>query len=72
LELKTADDTAGTSEALILGMDQIRARGYGEAYDSPILISLAVDKKRRNIGACIYGKEEENSVLDINKAEHLY
>jgi hypothetical protein len=57
IEMKIAQGEANTVKAAVLGMEQIRERGYGEAYDNPIAISLAVDTKKRNIGACIFEKD---------------
>jgi hypothetical protein len=67
LELKTAEGASGTAEAAALGMDQIRERGYEDPYDDPILVSLAVDKEKRNIGACIFERGGEVTVIDIKK-----
>jgi hypothetical protein len=66
-EIKTADNAAQAAQAAVIGMDQIRDRGYSEPYENPILVSLAVDKQRRNIGACIFEKDGEVSVIDIYK-----
>jgi hypothetical protein len=45
-------------------LTRIRCLDYGGASKKPILISLAVDLKARNIGACVFEKNGRTHVLD--------
>jgi hypothetical protein len=58
-ELKTAENQEKGMEAALDGMAQIKEKGYGNQHKNPILISLAVDKQARNVGACVYEKDGE-------------
>jgi hypothetical protein len=53
-ELKMAEDVIGGPEAALAGMMQIRDRGYGLASGNPILVSLAIGRKERNIVVSIF------------------
>jgi hypothetical protein len=66
IEMKTAENINGTLTAAKDGMRQIRDRGYGESFPNPILMSIAIDKERRNIGASVCEKNgiEETYVRD--------
>jgi hypothetical protein len=58
-ELKTAENREKVMRAAMDGMAQIKEKGYGDQHKNAILISLAVDKRARNIGACVYEKDGE-------------
>jgi hypothetical protein len=51
IALKMAADASMVAVKAEEGMAQIRERNYGNRYRNPILLSLAVDEKNRNIGA---------------------
>lgn len=51
IELKTAEGKEASKTAAEEGMEQITAKGYCDKYESPKLISIAVDKTQRQIGA---------------------
>ncbi|MDR1081833.1 MAG: ATP-binding protein [Deltaproteobacteria bacterium] len=63
-ELKMAEDVIGGPEAARAGMAQIRDRGCGHASDRPVLVSLAIGRKERNIVSCIFEMDgQETCVL---------
>jgi hypothetical protein len=64
IEMKTAKDSSAALKSAQAGLTQIRDRDYGGASQHPILISLAVDLKARNIGACAFVKNGQTHVLD--------
>jgi hypothetical protein len=64
IEMKTAQSKSAALKAAHDGMAQILKRDYGGAHKNPILISLAVDLKERNIGACVFIKNGETTVLE--------
>ncbi|MDR1085477.1 MAG: PD-(D/E)XK nuclease domain-containing protein [Deltaproteobacteria bacterium] len=64
IEMKTAEDSPAALKSAQAGMTRIRGRDYGGASKNPILISLAVDLKARNIGACVFVKNGQTHVLD--------
>jgi hypothetical protein len=49
MELKIAKNAKGAARAARAGMDQIHRRGYGDASETPVLVSLAIGKEERNI-----------------------
>jgi hypothetical protein len=61
IELKMTEDVAGTYDAVRAGMLQIDERGYGRSYKDPILVSLAIGRKERNIVACRFKTGESGS-----------
>ncbi|MDR1082026.1 MAG: ATP-binding protein [Deltaproteobacteria bacterium] len=56
MELKMSDDIAGGHKAARAGMIQIHDRGYGLASGNPVLVSLAIGRKERNIVSCLFEK----------------
>jgi hypothetical protein len=52
-EMKVAENSAAARAEAEGGVRQMLERAYGDSYRDPILISLAVDMERRNIGHCI-------------------
>jgi hypothetical protein len=52
-EIKVAENSAAAIAEAEGGVRQMLERAYGDSYRDPILISLAVDRERRNIGHCI-------------------
>jgi hypothetical protein len=71
IELKTAQGARAALKAAREGMDQIRKRDYGGSYKNPILISMAVDLKVRTIGACVFVKNGETTVLNSGALKRL-
>lgn len=51
IELKVAEGAEKSKQAAEEGMKQIIAKGYCDKYQNPKLISIAVDKTQRQIGA---------------------
>ncbi|MDR1086247.1 MAG: ATP-binding protein [Deltaproteobacteria bacterium] len=64
IEMKIAKDSPAALKSAQAGLTQIRSNNYGGASKKPILISLAVDLEARNIGACVFEKNGQTSVLD--------
>jgi hypothetical protein len=56
IELKMAKDENGALEAAQMGLDQIREKNYGGRYKDPLLISLGLDKDKRNALACVFAR----------------
>jgi hypothetical protein len=52
-EIKVAENSAAARAEAEGGVRQMLEKAYGDSYRDPILISLAVDMERRNIGHCI-------------------
>jgi hypothetical protein len=71
IELKTAQGARAALKAARAGMDQIRKRDYGGAHKNPILISMAVDLKIRNLGACVFVKNGETTILNSETLKRL-
>jgi hypothetical protein len=51
IELKAAEGAEASERAAEEGMRQIRAKGYADKYEHAVLISLAVDRITRRLGA---------------------
>jgi hypothetical protein len=51
IELKTAEGAAASERAAEEGARQIRAKGYADKYEHAIMVSLAVDRTTRRLGA---------------------
>ncbi|MDR1085669.1 MAG: PD-(D/E)XK nuclease domain-containing protein [Deltaproteobacteria bacterium] len=64
IEMKIAKDGPAALKSAQTGLTRIRDRNYGGASQNPILISLAVDLKARNIGACAFEKNGKPPVLN--------
>ncbi|MDR1084615.1 MAG: PD-(D/E)XK nuclease domain-containing protein [Deltaproteobacteria bacterium] len=64
IEMKTAEDSPAALKSAQAGLTRIRGLDCGGASKNPILISLAVDLKARNIGACVFEKNGRTHVLD--------
>jgi hypothetical protein len=67
IELKTAGNGAGAGAAARKGFRQITEKGYGDPFPGPTLMSVAVDRRRRNIGCCII--EEKGAVTTLVPAD---
>jgi hypothetical protein len=67
IELKMSEDVLGADDAVRAGMLQIDERGYGRSYKDPILVSLAVGRKERNIVACVFkmGRSGSETAVEI-------
>jgi hypothetical protein len=63
IELKTAGNGAGAGAAAREGLRQILEKGYGDPFPGPTLMSVAVDRRRRNIGCCIIQEKGEVTTL---------
>jgi hypothetical protein len=61
--IKLAEDSAGARIAAENGLRQIQANEYGGSFKAPVLISIAIDKVRRNIGFCIISENGVRSCL---------
>ncbi|MDR1314135.1 MAG: PD-(D/E)XK nuclease domain-containing protein, partial [Deltaproteobacteria bacterium] len=64
-ELKISENAKGAAAAARAGMDQIHRRGYGQASDTPVLVSLAIGKEERNIVGCIFERNGRETALKI-------
>jgi hypothetical protein len=53
IELKVADGAEASQTAARAGMRQIRDKGYADKYERALLISLAVDRTSRRLGASL-------------------
>jgi hypothetical protein len=53
------------------GMDQIRGNDYGGRYKDPILISLGLDKDRRNAMACVFAMGTREGGLVVGKGGEI-
>jgi hypothetical protein len=51
IELKHARESKDVQKMARVGMDQIHKRDYSNAYSAPVLLALAVDGGKREIGA---------------------
>ncbi|MDR1040573.1 MAG: ATP-binding protein [Deltaproteobacteria bacterium] len=65
IELKMTEDVTGGEKAVKAGMVQIDEKGYGRSYKDPILVSLAIGRKERNIVACLFKSGESGSVKAV-------
>jgi hypothetical protein len=66
-ELKMAKNARGASAAARKGMDQIHERGYGLASRDPIFVSLAFGKAEKNIVGCIFEKDGQETVVEVER-----
>ncbi|MDR1083594.1 MAG: AAA family ATPase [Deltaproteobacteria bacterium] len=64
IEMKIADYSPAALKPAQAGLTQLRDCDCGGASEKPIFISLAVDLKARNTGACVFVKNGQTSVLD--------
>ena len=60
-ELKAAEGEAAGEKAVDAGMEQMRSRKYGNAFANPILICLAIDEEKCNIGASRWEEDAKGS-----------
>ncbi|MDR0882091.1 MAG: ATP-binding protein [Candidatus Adiutrix sp.] len=51
IELKVAEDAARAETKAVAGMEQIHSHRYGNRWENPILVSIAIDEERRQIGS---------------------
>ncbi|MDR1035739.1 MAG: PD-(D/E)XK nuclease domain-containing protein [Deltaproteobacteria bacterium] len=69
-ELKMLENARGANTAIRKGMLQIRQRGYGLASKYPVFVSIAIGKAERNIVGCIFEKDGQETVIDV-EAIHI-
>ncbi|MDR1040600.1 MAG: hypothetical protein LBR80_10655, partial [Deltaproteobacteria bacterium] len=65
IELKMAEDAEGADAAVRAGMRQMLEKGYGRSLDDPILVTLAIGRKERNIVACRFRKDGRETEAEI-------
>jgi hypothetical protein len=66
IELKMAENAGGAAAAVRAGMDQIHDRGYGLGSENPILISIAIGRKERNIVGCLFEKDGNETLIELD------
>jgi hypothetical protein len=70
-ELKMSDGPGECLSRARAGMAQIDSRAYAAKFMDrrigPVLVSLAIDRKARNIGACVFRKDGEETELLFGK-----
>jgi hypothetical protein len=71
IESQTAQGARAAMKAARAGMAQIRKRDYGGAHKNPILVSMAVILEIRNLGARVFVKNGETTVLDSGALNRL-
>ncbi|MDR1297580.1 MAG: ATP-binding protein, partial [Deltaproteobacteria bacterium] len=78
IELKMAKD-GDAMDAAKKGMAQIREKNYGAAYKNPVLLSLGLDKNRREARACVFSSsnlqgwlvaDSEGNINSMGRAEN--
>ncbi|MDR1040326.1 MAG: PD-(D/E)XK nuclease domain-containing protein, partial [Deltaproteobacteria bacterium] len=65
IELKMAEDAKGADASVLSGMNQMLAKGYGRSLDNPILVTLVIGRKERNIVACRFRKDGSETDVGI-------
>jgi hypothetical protein len=65
IELKMAEDAEGADAAVRAGMRQMLEKGYGRSLDDPILVTLVIGRKERNIVACRFRKDGRETEAEI-------
>jgi hypothetical protein len=48
-------------------MDQISKQDYGKASERPVLVSIAIGRKERNIVACLFEKDGRETAVEFDK-----
>jgi acetamidase/formamidase len=71
IEMKTAQGARAALKAARAGMAQIFNNNYGGAYQNPILVSMAVDLEIRSVGARVFVKNGETTVLNSQASRRL-
>ena len=66
IEMKFASGPEAAEAAALAGMEQIRVREYGNRYPDRLRLSLAIDEKRRNIGAWLAESADAVPVPDAS------
>ncbi|MDR1041751.1 MAG: AAA family ATPase [Deltaproteobacteria bacterium] len=69
--LKMTDDVGGADKAVKAGMVQMREKGCGRSRKEPILVSLAIGRRERNIVACLFKKDGQETAVEIKAAGKL-
>ncbi|MDR1039933.1 MAG: ATP-binding protein [Deltaproteobacteria bacterium] len=69
IELKIVKNARGGSAAAKAGMAQMLGKGYGLSSLRPIRVSLAIGKAERNIVACRFKGDGEETVVKIRGSE---
>jgi hypothetical protein len=54
------------------GLEQIRDKNYGGAYKDPILMSLGLDKHRRNAMACVFAIGDMEGKLIVGERGKIH
>ncbi|MDR1313011.1 MAG: hypothetical protein LBQ12_04775, partial [Deltaproteobacteria bacterium] len=57
----------GGDAAARAGMDQISKQDYGKASERPVLVSIAIGRKERNIVACLFEKDGRETAVEFDK-----
>ncbi|MDR1041626.1 MAG: ATP-binding protein [Deltaproteobacteria bacterium] len=65
IELKMAKDANGGAKSAMVGISQIHERGYARAFKDPILVSVAIGRKERNIVACRFERDGQGKDVEI-------
>jgi hypothetical protein len=69
IELKVVKNARGGAAAAKAGMAQMLGKGYGLSSENSIRVALAIGKAERNIVACRFKGEGEETVLRIKGPE---
>ncbi|MDR1040222.1 MAG: ATP-binding protein [Deltaproteobacteria bacterium] len=65
IELKISEDAQDGEISAMAGMSQILEKRYGRAFKNPVLVSLAIGRKERNIVACHFLIDGSKSTVEI-------
>jgi hypothetical protein len=66
IELKMADNADCADAAARAGMDQIGKKDYGKASERPVLVSIAIGRRERNIVACLFEKDGHEAAVEFD------
>jgi hypothetical protein len=58
-----SENADGADAAAREGMDQISQKDYGDASERPVLVSIAIGRRERNIVACLFEKDGHESTV---------
>jgi hypothetical protein len=67
IELKIANDAKSGDQAARSGMRQMNGKGYGLSWEKPVLVSIAIGRKERNIVACLFKVDKREVRLSLAK-----
>jgi hypothetical protein len=71
IEVKMTKNTEDGETGALAGMSQIHERRYGLAFRDPVLVSLVIGRKERNIVACRYEINGSGSTIEIDDSGKL-